>query len=162
MDIHKVVLLLVVFSLAGCSTKKSIKNINSAYEATREINKISIQDDLKEKAGDKVYFAFDKTDLSKDAKSILKEQAKWLQNNPSVQAWIEGHSDEIGKKEYNLALGLRRAIAVSKFLIAQGIEKNRLTAISYGKEKPEILKHTKRAHQLNRRSVTIIVTDQAI
>ena len=74
MDIHKVVLLLVIFSLTGCSTKKSIKNTNSAYEATREISKISIQDDLKEKAGDKVYFTFDKTDLSKEAKNILKKQ----------------------------------------------------------------------------------------
>jgi peptidoglycan-associated lipoprotein len=160
MNIQKIVLLLVVFSLVGCSTKKYIKS--PRYEAATETHTISVQDDFKKKAGDKVHFAFDRSALSKDAKNTLKKQAEWLQNNPSVQALIEGHCDEIGTKAYNLALGLRRASTVSNFLIAQGIDKTRLTVISYGKEKPEFLEHTKRAYQLNRRSVTIIVTNQAL
>jgi peptidoglycan-associated lipoprotein len=163
MNVQKIVLLLMVFSLTGCNcgAKKSIPS--SRYEAAKETYIVSAQDDFKKKAGgDKVYFAFDKVALSKDAKNILKKQAKWLQNNSSVQASIEGHCDEIGTKSYNLALSLRRANAASNFLIAQGIEKNRVTVISYGKEKPEFLEHTKRAHQLNRRSVTTIVTGQAL
>lgn len=159
MNVQKVILLLVVFSLAGCSTKK---NVSSEHKTTIETSEVSAQDDFKKKAGDKVYFAFDKADLSKDAKNTLKKQAEWLQNNLSVQVLIEGHCDEIGTKVYNLALGLRRAGAVSNFLIAQGIDKSRLTIISYGKDKPEFLEHTKRAHQLNRRSITIIVTDQVL
>jgi len=158
MNIQKIVLLLVVFSLVGCSAKKNIKS--TGYQTAIETHTASIQDDFKKKAGDdKIYFAFDKADLSKDAKNTLTKQAEWLQNNLSVQVLIEGHCDEIGTKEYNLALGLRRVSAVSKFLLAQGIDKTRLTTISYGKEKPEFLEHTKKAHQLNRRSVTIIVAD---
>jgi peptidoglycan-associated lipoprotein len=164
MNVHKIVLLLVIFSLVGCNcnTKKNIV-INPQYNTVVEESRLLLQDDFNNKAGsNKVYFVFDSSTLSKDAKDTLRKQAKWLKDNPLVLTSIEGHCDEIGTKAYNLALGLKRASAVSNFLIAQGIDKTRLTVISYGKEKPEFLEHTKRAHQLNRRSVTIIVTSQAL
>lgn len=161
MNTQKIILSLVLFSLMGCncSTKKNII-ISPQYNTTIEESRVSLQDDFVKKAGNKVYFSFDKATLSNEAKDTIKKQANWLKDNPLVSALIEGHCDEIGTKDYNLALGLRRAKSVNNFLIAQGIDKTRLNVISHGKERPEFLGHTKEANQLNRRSVTIIVNQQ--
>ena len=83
-----------------------------------------------------------------------------MSTHPLIFVTIEGHCDDIGTKEYNLALGLRRAKAVGKFLMEQGIDKTRLTMVSFGKERPEFLEHTKKARQLNRRSITIVAVNQ--
>jgi peptidoglycan-associated lipoprotein len=87
-------------------------------------------------AGDRVYFDFDAYTIRADAQPILDAQAAWLQRYPGVQVRIEGNCDERGTREYNLALGARRANAVRDYLVAHGVEAARITTVSYGKEKP--------------------------
>jgi len=84
----------------------------------------------------RVFFAFDQYDLSSDARDVLRRQAQWLATYGNTTAIIEGHADERGTREYNLALGARRADAVKGFLVSQGISPRRLTTVSYGKERP--------------------------
>jgi peptidoglycan-associated lipoprotein len=86
--------------------------------------------------GDRVYFDFDKYDIRTDAQPLLAAQATWLTRYPAVQVRIEGNCDERGTREYNLALGARRANAVREFLVAHGVAGERITTVSYGKEKP--------------------------
>ena len=86
--------------------------------------------------GDRVLFAVDQSTLSPEARTILTGQANWLNQNPGYTVLIEGHADEQGTREYNLALGARRASAVQQFLVSQGIPANRMKTISYGKERP--------------------------
>jgi peptidoglycan-associated lipoprotein len=86
--------------------------------------------------GEKIYFDFDKSELKPEARAVLKRKAEWLRDNPEFSARIEGHCDERGTNEYNLALGERRANAAWRFLNALGISGARLTTISYGEERP--------------------------
>jgi peptidoglycan-associated lipoprotein len=87
-------------------------------------------------AGDRIYFDFDHFDVRADAQPILDAQAAWLQRYPAVRVRIEGNCDERGTREYNLALGARRANAVRDYLVAHGVSADRITTVSYGKEKP--------------------------
>jgi peptidoglycan-associated lipoprotein len=87
-------------------------------------------------AGDRVYFDFDRFDVRADAQPILDAQAAWLQRYPAVRVRIEGNCDERGTREYNLALGARRSNAVRDYLTAHGVAADRITTVSYGKEKP--------------------------
>lgn len=84
----------------------------------------------------RVFFAYDQYTLSREARERLSQQARWLQTYPQYNAIIEGHADERGTREYNLALGARRADSIKSFLVAQGISPGRLTTVSYGKERP--------------------------
>jgi peptidoglycan-associated lipoprotein len=106
--------------------------------------------------GDRVFFGYDKSDLTTDSQSTLDRQAAWLQKYPSVRISVEGHCDERGTREYNLALGERRASAVKDYLVARGIDGGRISTISYGKEKPVALGNDKSAWSQNRRGVTEI------
>jgi peptidoglycan-associated lipoprotein len=106
--------------------------------------------------GDRVFFGYDKSDLNMDSQSTLDRQAAWLQKYPSVRISVEGHCDERGTREYNLALGERRASAVKDYLVARGIDGGRISTISYGKEKPVALGNDKSAWGQNRRGVTEI------
>ncbi len=99
-----------------------------------------------------IYFEFDKSSLTPEMQKILKENAEWLKNNPNVETLIEGHCDERGTEEYNLALGEKRAMSVRKFLISQGVEPLRLYTISYGEEKPVDAGHNEDAWAKNRRA----------
>ena len=87
-------------------------------------------------AGDRVYFDFDRYEIRADAQPILDAQSTWLKRYPAVQVRIEGNCDERGTREYNLALGARRANAVRDYLVAHGLTSDRITTVSYGKEKP--------------------------
>lgn len=106
--------------------------------------------------GDRVLFAVDQSTLDAEARSVLTAQARWLQDNPGFTAIIEGHADEQGTRDYNLALGARRAASVEQFLIAQGVPANRLTTISYGKERPIAVCSSEDCYRQNRRAVTVI------
>jgi len=106
--------------------------------------------------GDRVFFGYDKSDLTIDSQSTLDRQAAWLQKFPSVRVAIEGHCDERGTREYNLALGERRANAVKDYLVARGVDGGRVSTISYGKEKPVALGNDKASWGQNRRGVTTI------
>ena len=117
-----------------------------------------MQADLVAKAGsDTVYFGTDKSDLDAASRATLGAQARWMLANPSVRASIEGHADERGTREYNLALGERRANAAKNFLIANGVPAARLTVISWGKERPAAVGSDESAWAQNRRAVTVVV-----
>lgn len=116
------------------------------------------QAELQAEAGDTVYFAFDSSVLRQESQAVLRQQAAWLQRNPNVVAVIEGHTDERGTREYNLALGERRADAVRSFLVAQGVSSERLRTVSYGKDRPAALGADERAWAQNRRGVTVITS----
>jgi len=118
----------------------------------------AMQADLIAKAGsDTVYFATDESQLDPQAQATLAAQARWLIANPSVRGSIEGHADERGTREYNLALGERRANAAKQFLIANGVPEGRLTTISWGKERPVAVGSNEEAWAQNRRAVTVVV-----
>ena len=106
--------------------------------------------------GDKVLFAVDQSTLSPEGRSILTGQANWLNQNPAYAIIIEGHADEQGTREYNLALGARRAAAVQQFLISQGVAGNRMKTISYGKERPLEVCSEEACYAKNRRAVTVL------
>jgi len=114
------------------------------------------QQDLEASAGDRVFFAFDRSDISAEAREILTRQADWLRRYPNVSVTIEGHCDERGTREYNLALGERRAQAVKNVLVASGIPASRISTISYGKERPIVVGSNEEAWAQNRVAITTV------
>jgi peptidoglycan-associated lipoprotein len=106
--------------------------------------------------GDRVFFAVDQHTLSQDAQMTLSQQAQWLNRNQGYQIIIEGHADEQGTREYNIALSGRRANAVVEYLISQGISPNRMRPIPYGKERPVAVCSSEECYRQNRRAVTVI------
>ena len=114
------------------------------------------QEDLATRVGDRIFFDSDRSDLRTDARRTVEGWAGWLRQNPTVAATIEGHADERGTREYNLALGERRAAAARNFLISQGIEARRLSTVSFGKERPTVLGSAEPAWAQNRRAVMLV------
>ncbi len=114
------------------------------------------QEDLVINVGDRVFFGYDKSVINAAAEKTLKRQAAWMRKHSTVTVTIEGHADERGTREYNLALGERRATSVKNFLAALGIDKNRIATLSYGKERPDALGHTEAAWSQNRRGVATV------
>ncbi len=106
---------------------------------------------------DTIFFNTDQSDIDDQDRAVLTAQAKWLLANPNVRASIEGHADERGTREYNQALGERRANAAKNFLLTQGVPDNRLLVISWGKERPVATGSNEQAWAQNRRAVTVIV-----
>jgi len=106
--------------------------------------------------GDRVFFGYDKSNVSADGRTQLEKQAAWLKRFGNVNVVIEGHADERGTREYNLGLGERRANSAKDFLIAIGISPNRIKVISYGKERPAALGHNEASWRQNRRAVTVV------
>ncbi|HUF87311.1 MAG TPA: peptidoglycan-associated lipoprotein Pal [Thermohalobaculum sp.] len=106
--------------------------------------------------GDRVFFATDRHDLAPDAQQTLVKQAQWFNANPGTSAVVEGHADERGTREYNLALGARRANSVRDFLVGQGVNPARLRTVSYGKERPVALCSDESCWSQNRRAVTVV------
>ena len=114
------------------------------------------QEDLIVNVGDRVFFGYDSSDLDSDALELLQDQVAWLKQNSNVSVTIEGHCDERGTREYNLALGEKRAQSVKNYLIGLGISPDRVSTISYGKERPAVVGSNDGAWAQNRRSVTIV------
>ncbi|MGB8812366.1 MAG: peptidoglycan-associated lipoprotein Pal [Paracoccaceae bacterium] len=106
--------------------------------------------------GDRVFFAVDQSNLSDTARATLSQQAQWLQTNSDYAIIVEGHADEQGTREYNLALGARRASAVQDYLISQGVAPGRMRTVSYGKERPIEVCSTEDCYSRNRRAVTVL------
>ncbi|MFM8746761.1 MAG: peptidoglycan-associated lipoprotein Pal [Aestuariivirga sp.] len=106
--------------------------------------------------GDRVFFAEDKSTLSPEAQETLRRQAQWLQKYPAVTVQVEGHADERGTREYNIALSARRATATRDFLLAEGVAASRVSSIAYGKERPAALCDAEQCWSQNRRAVTVI------
>lgn len=115
------------------------------------------QEDLVQNVGDRVYFEYDSAMLDAQSQNTLERQAAWLKQYSTVNVTIEGHCDERGTREYNLALGERRAAAAKKYLAGLGIAASRISTISYGKERPAVIGSDESAWSQNRRAVTVVV-----
>jgi peptidoglycan-associated lipoprotein len=118
-------------------------------------------EDLKVNVGDRVFFDLNKWNVRPDQRAALDRQAEWLKRFPQVTVTIEGHCDERGTREFNLALGAKRAAAVKNYLVAAGINPNRVETISYGKERPEVAGSNEEAWRQNRRGVTVVKQPRA-
>jgi peptidoglycan-associated lipoprotein len=114
------------------------------------------QQDLAATAGDRVFFAYDQSTISPEGQQILQRQAEWLKRYANVAVTIEGHCDERGTREYNLALGERRAAAVKAVLVALGIPTARISTISYGKERPIVVGSDEEGYAQNRVGITMV------
>ncbi|MBX3563348.1 MAG: peptidoglycan-associated lipoprotein Pal [Sphingomonas sp.] len=162
-----VVLGLALVATAGC-TKKRITDVppgpitdngggfdnSSGEEGSSALN----EQFKREVSSNTVHFAFDQYDIDGEARAILDSQARWLAAHPGVRITIEGHCDERGTREYNLALGDRRANAAKNYLAARGISPSQINTISYGKERPVALGSDESSWAQNRRAVTIVIS----
>ena len=147
--------LLVVFAtliLSACSTAKKSGNIDGDVYTGKETVKF-----LASGVPDRVFFATNKSSLTTASRATLRKQANYLRKNKNLNVTIEGHADERGTREYNLALGERRANAARDYLMTYGISGKRISVISYGKEKPVNPKSSPLSWSQNRRSVTVKV-----
>ena len=148
-------ILLVAFAtliLSACSTAKKSGNIDGDVYTGKETVKY-----LASGVPDRIFFATNKSSLTTASRATLRKQANYLRKNKSLNVTIEGHADERGTREYNLALGERRANAAKDYLMTYGISGKRISVISYGKEKPVNPASTPLAWSQNRRSVTVKV-----
>ena len=114
------------------------------------------QEDFVKNTGDRVFFDYDKASLKPEGKDQLTKWVAFLKQYPNDQLQVEGHADERGTREYNLALGEKRAASVKDFLVANGVAASRLHTISYGKERPAVLGSNEAAYAQNRRGVGVI------
>ena len=112
--------------------------------------------------GDRVLFAVDQSAIDASAMVVLNGQAEWLMTNPEFTALVEGHADEQGTREYNLALGARRAAAVRDYLVSRGVAPNRINTISFGKERPLEICSDESCYSHNRRGVTVLGTGAGV
>ena len=147
--------LLVIFAtliLSACSTAKKSGNIDGDVYTGKETVKF-----LASGVPDRIFFATNKSSLTTASRETLRKQATYLRKNKNLNVTIEGHADERGTREYNLALGERRANAAKDYLMTYGISGKRISVISYGKEKPVNPASTPLAWSQNRRSVTVKV-----
>ena len=114
------------------------------------------QADLENNVGDRVFFDYDSSVLTAEGQATMERQAAWLKKYPDVDVSVEGHCDERGTREYNLALGERRANAAKSFLTSAGIDSSRISTVSYGKERPAVLGSSEGTWAQNRRAVTVV------
>jgi peptidoglycan-associated lipoprotein len=139
-------------ALAACSKKNQPNlegdNAGSAVPGSEK--------DFAVNVGDRIYFIVDTSTLTPEAQETLRRQAAWLRRYPNVTIQVEGHADERGTREYNISLSARRATATREFLIAQGVQGNRISSIAYGKERPVALCDAEQCYSQNRRAVTVI------
>ena len=156
-------LLVAVLALSACS-KKVPEALPPAPGDSADYNdrnsgpiKGSQEDFLANVAADRIFFDTDRSNVDSEDQQILRSQAAWLIANPSVRIRVEGHCDERGTREYNLALGERRANAAKNYLSTLGVDLSRISVVSYGKERPHALGSDEQAWSQNRRAVTVTV-----
>ena len=147
----KLLSIFALLALVGCSSLTGEGGIFGSGDCDSKEAR-----DFAAKADSRVFFAFDSSALSADARKSLDTQVAWLKKNSNINVVIEGHADERGTREYNLALGERRANAVKKYLISKGVKADRISTVSYGKERPEVLGSNEAAWAKNRRAVTVV------
>lgn len=141
--------------LAGCSSVGSNGGMFGGSECDAKEAR-----DFMANAEDRVFFAFDSSALTDNATEVLDTQVKWLnmRKHNKVNVIVQGYCDDRGTREYNLALGERRANAVKQYLVSQGVAADRISVISYGKERPAVLGNNEAARAQNRRAVTVVKT----
>ena len=155
------------FLLAACETASQVSGDSASTSASNTASSSAASSSASAAAektpaeklaqvGDTVNFDFDSAELTVSARSTLNRQAAFLSVNPDLMIVIEGHADERGTREYNLALGERRATAVRDYLVAKGINSARVRTVSYGKERPAVSGSDEAAWAKNRRAVTVL------
>lgn len=148
--------------LGACSSKdNAVATTTPSADANANLRgsqaRPGSQQDLKVNVGDTVFFDVDSYSLRSDTQQLLQRQAAWLKANPSVRLVVEGHADERGTREYNLALGDRRAGSVREYLVSLGVDANRLESKSYGKERPTCAESDENCWSQNRRGFSAVV-----
>ncbi len=145
---------IAAFAISACATtKKTAASQTSTAPAGPAPGSV---EEFTKVVGDRVFFDFDRYDIKDEGRATLQRQAAWLKKYPAVSVTLEGHCDERGTREYNLALGQRRATAAKDYLISLGVDASRITTISYGKERPVCVESTESCWAQNRRAVTVI------
>jgi peptidoglycan-associated lipoprotein len=151
------------FLFAACETASQVggdsastSSASSASSASSSAAAAKTNADKLAKDGNTHYFDFDSSELSDNAQMTLNRQAAFLNVNPTLVIVVEGHADERGTREYNLALGDRRATAVRDYLLAKGLNSARVRTVSYGKERPAVEGSTEAAWEKNRRAATVL------
>jgi peptidoglycan-associated lipoprotein len=139
-------------SATGSTTTSASTSASSGSTAATQIS----NSEKLAQVGNTVYFGFDSSELNADGKDTLDRQAAFLNVNPTLVVIVEGHADERGTREYNLALGDRRAVAVRDYLLAKGLNAARIRTVSYGKERPVVAGSNETAWSKNRRAATIL------
>jgi peptidoglycan-associated lipoprotein len=163
----KLVCILAFAALAACTTKPAptpVATTSPPPAQTRPVESSIIpgsEKDFTVNIGDTVHFDYNMYAVTDEARGILQRQAAWLQKYPAVRLSIEGHCDERGTREYNLALGARRAHAVKEYLVSLGVSPARMSTISYGKERPICSESTEACWAQNRRGVSVIAGGSA-
>ncbi|MDO9415104.1 peptidoglycan-associated lipoprotein Pal [Pararhizobium sp.] len=152
-----IIALAMTLAIAGCASKKNLPNnandlgLNGANAATP-----GSAQDFTVNVGDRIFFDTDSSSVRADAAATLDRQAQWLSKYPNYAITVEGHADERGTREYNLALGARRAASTREYLASRGVPGNRMKTISYGKEKPVAVCDDISCWSQNRRAVTVL------
>ena len=118
----------------------------------------SQQDFIANVSSDRIFFGYDQFNVDAEDQSTLQSHAQWLQRHPAVRVTLEGHADERGTRDYNIALGERRANAAKNYLASLGVDPSRIEVISYGKERPAAVGSTEEAYAQNRRAVTVVIS----
>lgn len=160
----KAILLVAALALAACNNPRGGDDFDTGFGGAGGISSTALGDPndptsiayFNETIGDTVNFTVDSSDLSAQAQVILRTQAAWLNRYPQYSIVIEGHADERGTREYNVALGARRAARVQQFLIAEGVGAGRISTVSFGKERPIEVCAEQRCWDANRRAVTAV------
>jgi peptidoglycan-associated lipoprotein len=147
------------FMLAACATTPKTSTGAETTTAAKPSGPVpGSAEDFVVNVGDRVFFNYDRYDLKPEGRNTLQRQAAWLKMHPNVKVTVEGHCDERGTREYNLALGARRATAARDYLVSLGIDPTRISTISYGKERPVCIESTESCWAINRRAVTVITS----
>lgn len=160
------VIALPLLTVAACSSSDDAANASDSQTTAQETAMttpvdesaaLSEQEQMEQQLRENstVFFKFDTSEISSEYEDILAAHAKFLSNTPDVNVTIEGYADERGTPEYNIALGERRAEAVSKYLQALGVQSNQISIVSYGEEKPLEMGQTEAAYSKNRRAVVV-------
>lgn len=150
-----VLAMMVMLALAGCASKNKLPD-NAGQLGLNNGATPGSQQDFTVNVGDRIFFETDSSSLTAKARATLDRQAQWLVRYPNYPITVEGHADERGTREYNLALGARRAAASRDYLAARGVPRNRMRTISFGKERPVAVCNDISCWSQNRRSVTIL------
>ena len=155
LSIFAAALLLTACETTPEETASGTTETTTAPSTTSE-SSLSLQEDLAINVGDRIFFGFDLSDLTGESQGTLQSLAAWMTSHPAVSITIEGHADERGTREYNLALGERRASSARDYLTALGVDGGRLSTISYGKERPAVLGSNEESWAQNRRDVFVV------
>ena len=145
-------------SSPSSSSSSSASAASAASRAAASAIRDGSPQDFVINVGDRVFFALDKSNIRADQRPQLEKQAAWLKKFPATRISIEGHADERGTREYNLALGERRANSARDFLVALGVDPGRIKTVSFGKERPVALGHDESSWRQNRRAVSVVVS----